>query len=358
MEPLAESIELIRIQQRGLKALGGKNVAVPDDYIGWILPAVTGVKEVLEEQRASLIYATAPPYSNLLVGAIGSRMFNLPFISDFRDPWTRIDLSYWIRSKPFLSTVNRFLEKSVLRTSEKVIMVDEKQYWSEYFVDPDQVSDKVVTITNGFDEEDFPKHANGDSDVGRERFVITYVGTIYDEECFQNLVRPLELWSQEYPDDLKNVIFEYAGNNALYFDKFGPFPFKLVNHDYVSHGDAIALRANSSVQLFAQPHYFKPHVFSGKIFEMIRVGVPIIAFTDLSGAVARLVEKSGTGFVVRSTDFDSAARLLKGLYEDWRRGIPSIHPNGELISQYKRENLSKQLSELLEEVLEQNRLVP
>jgi glycosyltransferase involved in cell wall biosynthesis len=229
-------------------------------------------------------------------------------------------------------------------------MADEKKYMGEYLpILNGDMANKVASITNGFDEEDFAEHETPYRVSERRlEFKVTYVGVIYDQECFDNIVKPFQVWRQKWPEEFPAITFEYAGSSSRYFRNSPDLPFSYIDHGYVSHGDAIAIRANSDVQLFAQPSYFQPHFFSGKIFEMVRVGVPIVAVTHPSGAVAELIQKTGTGVVLRQNSFDENARILKDLYKKWRTGEALSQVDGSAVMEYSRENLAGQLAKILE----------
>jgi glycosyltransferase involved in cell wall biosynthesis len=123
----------------------------------------------------------------------------------------------------------------------------------------------------------------------------------------------------------------------------------LRDHGYVSHREAIIARMNSDLQLFSQPAYFKPHIYSGKIFEMLRVGVPILAITRTDGAVATLLDRTGAG--IAQYRHEDVAVILKDFFDKWKRGERLTTPDGAMVSAYSRETLANRLASTLEETL-------
>jgi glycosyltransferase involved in cell wall biosynthesis len=350
-EPIVNEVDVARVASRDLRALPNRKLVIPDDFIGWVLPAVAQARKLMQKKNFSIVYATAPPYSNLLVGAIVSRITKRPLVSDFRDPWTKIDI-FWTIERPVLRVLNRILEKAVLAASQKIVMVDEKKYGDQYFVDGSTFAHKIESISNGYDEEEFEALKSGARPRASGKFVISYVGSIYDAETFDSLVRPLELWKKQHPEDFGDVVFEYAGQSSKFFGDY-PATFVIRDHGYVSHQDAIKLRSQSNLQLLAQPSSFKPHVSSGKVFEMVRVGVPILAFTNSAGAVADILSKTRAGQVVESKDFDAAARTLKQFYDEWKQGTSAYRAETSAVIEYSRENLASRFSDLLEETMQE-----
>jgi glycosyltransferase involved in cell wall biosynthesis len=347
-EPIPPAVTVIRLPPSWPRAVGGRHFLVPDDFIGWVLPAVEEVRQEVARRRPTALYATAPPYSNLLVGAIASVLCGLPLVSDFRDPWSRID-TLWVIDCPVLRWINQALEKQVLRMSHRVIMADELRYAREYFAEQ-PAQGRLVSITNGFDEEDFLGVSRPPASPVRRRFVVSYVGGFYDRETCESIARGFQAWYDGFPRDFDEVVFEYAGNSSSMFDRCEFRPAYLRDHGYVSHREAIDIRARSDLQLFAQPSHFKAHVMSGKIYEMVRIGAPILALTNPGGAVAQLIQRAAIGWVVDPRDAGQVATTMKEIYDRWRRAELKLDVRQDVVSSLSREHLTTRLAEVLADV--------
>jgi hypothetical protein len=66
------------------------NLFRPDPRCLWIKPSVRFLKKYLEEHPVDLIVSTGPPQSMHLIGRRLSLETGIPWIADFRDPWTKI----------------------------------------------------------------------------------------------------------------------------------------------------------------------------------------------------------------------------------------------------------------------------
>ena len=64
-------------------------VLIPDDRILWALRAALAARALIREHAIRVIYTTSPPHSTQIAGLILKRMTGLPWVADFRDPWTR-----------------------------------------------------------------------------------------------------------------------------------------------------------------------------------------------------------------------------------------------------------------------------
>ena len=143
------------------------NFFIPDPRVMWVRPSVRFLKKYLEEHPVDAIVTTGPPQSMHLIGLRLSQATGIPWVADFRDPWTKmfyfkhLGLTSWAEKK------HHRLEQSVLDGATRVIAV------SPLVQDEFKAMTKtpVELITNGYDEEDFKKDVELD-----ENFNITHTG--------------------------------------------------------------------------------------------------------------------------------------------------------------------------------------
>ena len=156
------------------------NCFVPDPRAGWVKPSVKTLRKYLEEHPVDVIVTTGPPHSVHLIGQKLHQATGIPWIPDFRDPWSRM---YYLRYLPMTSATwrrLRRLEQSVLDSCSTVLACT-PQVQEDFRA---QTRTPVACITNGFDEEDF----TGPAPRGDGLFNITHTG------LFAADGNPLELW--------------------------------------------------------------------------------------------------------------------------------------------------------------------
>ena len=64
------------------------NLFVPDARVGWVRPTTRHVLRKLRESPVDLIVTTGPPHSMHLIGLALKRATGIPWVADFRDPWS------------------------------------------------------------------------------------------------------------------------------------------------------------------------------------------------------------------------------------------------------------------------------
>lgn len=355
-EPLSADVEVVRIEAMPKHPFDGEGMFAPDDFVFWVSEFERAIARILADRPIDLILATVPPYSVALAAATMSIRAGVPLVCDFRDPWSQIDRAWNLRSSN-MRRVSAALERGVLNTSDAVVMVSESRYFADYFVaDVAGLREKVFSIRNGFDDDDFAQ-ADAVAVVAQDAnsqppFVISYAGVLYSDENVANVLRVFTTFGVKYPEAAQRLVLEYAGAHGAMLTSRPNLPLRVIDHGFLTHRDANALRKRSNVQLFAQPATTHAHVSSGKIFEMIRSGVPILALTWPDGTVARLIKDTHTGSTFDPLDAESAADSLKLQFDQWvSDGRVDFEPVIERIGAYSRKNLTVELSRVLTSVV-------
>ena len=240
------------------------NLFVPDPRAGWVRPSVKFLCSYLEEHPVDVMVTTGPPQSVHLIGRGVHRATGLPWVADFRDPWTRM---FYFSNLPLLPWVRRRhyrLEKSVLDEATAVVSVTPRVQ-ADFAA---RTATPVHLITNGYDEDDFSAELPVRND---GKFRVVHTG------LFASDGNPLELWKalaglcSESADFAQRLEIRLAG-------KVDPEIVEAVNEaglgaqlkllGYLPHPESVAELRQADVILLPLrhgPEYSK--VYPGKIFE-------------------------------------------------------------------------------------------
>ena len=140
------------------KSLGQKislwirgNFFIPDPRCLWIRPSVHFLKKYLKEHPVDVIVSTGPPHSMHLIAQKVAAATCIPWVADFRDPWTKMFYFKHLELTPWAERKHERLEKGVLDGADVVVAVSPlvQEEFKELTDTP------VELITNGYDEDDF-----------------------------------------------------------------------------------------------------------------------------------------------------------------------------------------------------------
>jgi len=312
------------------------NFFLPDPRKGWNKYALNAARELLDKEKADCIITTSPPHSTQLIGLTLSQEYSIPWVADFRDPWT--DIYYYRQFYPtwFAHKYNLHLERSVLENTSLTITVGET-HKQRFLAKLKRKGDNIHVITNGYDPEDF-EGLTTEKRTDR-KFIITYVGTMADNYPVESFLEVMA----SYVKDHKNTLIRFIGTlPAGHRKRILLLPEENTEIiPYVDHSRAIEYMYNSDVLLLVIPSTEKNSgIIPGKVFEYIAVQRPILLLGPEDGDTARIVKESFAGNVAEPSNKDR----IRDLIDEWRSNPPTIQKNGR----YDKKEQTKFLSSLLE----------
>ena len=317
------------------------NLFRPDPRCLWIKPSVRFLKKYLEEHPVDLIVSTGPPQSMHMIGWKLSRATGLPWIADFRDPWTKI---FYFKHLSMTSATERWhrkMEQKVLDDATAVVAVSplvQKEF-------QEMTKTPVHLITNGFDECDFIQENTRESD---EDFTVTHTG------LFAADGNPTVLWEvlselcskdESFRKALNIKLIGKTDDQIIAAIKGSGLEDNLVNMGYQPHNIAVEEQRKASVLILPlrkEPEY--KAVLPGKLFEYIASQRPILGIGQPDGAMAMIMDQTKTGTVL---DWEDKARLHDFILECWNRHTKGeLNPEKSDISRFTRRNLTRQMADL------------
>jgi glycosyltransferase involved in cell wall biosynthesis len=315
-------------------------VNFPDGQIGWFPAALRLGAALVRAERPALIYSSAMPATCHLIAAALARRFSLPWIAEFRDPWT--DNPNYDRPA-MLAAVERRLESLTMAGANRVVTVTPdlaRNLAAKYGV-------PATLIPNGFDPEDAPVDVPLTSE-----FTVTFTGMVYPSK---QTLRPVfealaELRrSRELP---VGFVVRLVGRNVEAFAaeaKAAGVSELVVVLPPGARATALRLQAESTVLLL--PLWTDENVgswYPAKMFEYMGARRPILAIGPARNEAARLLSTRGAGWVAGTTA--ETVSILRRWFHDHRGGGTAAVKPGALLDEFSRERGAECLARLFDDV--------
>lgn len=320
------------------------NFFVPDPRVGWVRPSVRFLSDYLKDHPVDVIVTTGPPQSVHLIGQRLARKTGLPWIPDFRDPWTKM---YYLKHLGMTRCTWKRLyrmEQSVLDDATKVLTVTpivQEEYQA-------RTKTPVAMITNGFDPVDFSAPGPRDG-----HFNLTHTGLLASDG------NPLALWkvlgemASSDPAFRAALRLRLAGKtdrDVLDAIVSAGLEQQLVNVGYLDHAAAVREQQNAEILLLPlrnDPEYFR--ILPGKLFEYLAARRPILGIGQTDGAMARVLADSSAGEMFSWSDEAGIRAYVERAWKMFHEG--GIPRTAGMIDNYTRQHLTHELAALLDSVL-------
>lgn len=316
------------------------NIFIPDARIGWIPTARRKALKLIEEHDIQTIITTGPPHSTHLIGKYLKERKPLKWIADFRDPWTKIFYNQLLPKTQLIRNKDLKLERSVLKSVDEVIVISP----SMSDLQKNITARSYHMIPNGFDHEDFKnpksKHIKNDT------FTIRHIGTLSEAAIPTALFKALEQLPEQF-----NYRLEFIGNvheHVRELAQKSKINDRVVFSDYLPHSKAIEMMATSDLLLLVIPDVeHNELILTGKIFEYIAVGKPILMIGPAQGDASHILAQMGQEYFFEHQQ----VRELKQFLQNIISGNIKLH-NRKAIKELKdhpfsRYQLTKKLAQLI-----------
>ncbi|MFM8451027.1 MAG: glycosyltransferase [Haliscomenobacter sp.] len=314
-----------------------QNMLIPDARIGWIPFAVEEGKKIIEREKPALILSSGPPSSIHLSAKRLARLSGLPWVADFRDPWSKANYIIEQPRSRWASRLDYRLEQSVIRKADAVTVI------SKGVGELLEAQKKAVLIPNGFDGAEFAPLQKQ----RHEKFCITFTGHIYSFSNPNAFFKALAVLRNDYGHLLEIRLvgkLDQQVNEAIAEEGVNDMITRIA---YVPHDQAIQEMVNADMLLLPLPKVNTKGVLSGKVFDYLGTGNYILTIGDTESEAAELIRNCNAGEVF-DHDADVAPAIIRQI-EKWKAG-ERHQPNEEVVARYDRRQIARQFAALFNQL--------
>lgn len=275
-----------------------------------------------------------------LIGLALKKSRNVPWIVDIRDPWSKLDFLDNFRVTQRNRAKYENLESAVLNNCDLVLATSYSMKELLQAFD----HEKYVSLTNGFDQDDFKKVSLTSTD----QFSIFHAGLLNDPRNPEMLWEALAELCQDSEAFANQLEIRLAGTVdpavAARIQNDPVLGSKLHLMGYLSHEEVIRQYAQSSVLLLLINNTYNAKVnIPGKLFEYLAIGRPILAIGSPDADAIRIVKECKAGFGLDYNEKEKLKEVIWQLFQEKN----STKPDKAAIQRFSRRALTRELVTLL-----------
>jgi glycosyltransferase involved in cell wall biosynthesis len=304
------------------------NLLIPDPRVFWVKPSVRFLRKYLAEHPVDLIISTGPPHSMHLIALKLKRYVKVPWLADFRDPWTGIDFYHRLKLTGLADRMHHRLEKRVLTSAGVVTVVSPGMKRSLEAL----AGREVHVVYNGFDPADFegPCHPAELAENESSRFIISHFGAFNRDRNPSALWTALERLVSEIPtfgEKLKIRLIGQTDETILREIRGRGLGEQLEVLPHLEHREGLRLLGNSAVLLL--PLNDSPNameILPGKMYEYMALGRPILAIGPEDSDCQEILTRAGAGSYHPFGDVEGIKSALEKEFRRWQKGEAAEPP--------------------------------
>jgi glycosyltransferase involved in cell wall biosynthesis len=322
-------------------------LARPDRWVSWWPGAVLTGRRMIREHRPSAVFSTYPIATAHLIGDSLARASGLPWVADFRDPMAQegypADPRTWASFK-------RVEERVFARAAACTFTAPSaaRMYRERY----PQSAARIELIENGYDEDMFSR-VIGDSPTREPlnpgALTLLHSGIVYPDErdprhFFAALARVKAAGSGarvrvRFRAPVHDQLLESLAREHGVADMIEVLP-------HVAYGEALREMLRADALMLLQAANCNEQI-PAKLYEYLRAGRPLLAFTDTRGDTAATLRAAGVAAIASLDRVDDIAALIERFAAGDRVGM---HADQDAVARGSRQARAERLARLLDDV--------
>lgn len=315
------------------------NFFIPDARIGWVKPSVQYLSGYLKKQNVDCIITSGPPHSLHLIGLQLQKTAKLPWVADFRDPWTTIHYHKSLRLTNVSEKKHKRLESLVLNKADHILVTSPTTR-----LEFTKLTEKPISlITNGYEP------LEGISAVLDASFSIAHIGSLLTERnpmLFWEVLSEIGGTNTQFAADLQITLAGAVSDEILKSIASFGLTKNMVMKGYVSHKEAIQLQHNAQVLLLLEIDSEETKaIIPGKLFEYLHAKRPIIAIGPKGSDIKEIIDTTESGSYFQSNEKDALKKHILSLYDMYSQG--KLEVSSQNIEAYSRKALTSKLANVL-----------
>ncbi len=287
------------------------NLFIPDARKWWVNPSAVFLKQWLMKHPVDVMVSTGPPHSMHLIALRLKQSLSIPWLADFRDPWTGIDFYPKLMLSSWADGLHRKMERKVLQHADRVVTISK-----HCAMELDQIGNRSINIiTNGYDPDDFQNLPAFNHDA----FSITHLGSMNADRNPVVLWQVLEEMLEKFPVLSEWLCIRLIGKTDISvkqsLEKHGLLKYARFI-PYLPHREAIEKAASSAILLLALNN--APNALGiapGKLYEYLGLRRPILCIGPEDGDAADIIKRTGAGHVAGFENREKTTAVLSEMLE-------------------------------------------
>uniref|UniRef100_UPI0040567228 glycosyltransferase n=1 Tax=Candidatus Electrothrix sp. TaxID=2170559 RepID=UPI0040567228 len=303
-----------------------------------------------EKQDPDIIWSTGDPWSGHWLGHKLSQDLNIPWVADFRDPWTLSGLSLRSRSS-FSDRIDRKLERKYVHSADKLIFTAKsaEKLYAEYYSLP---SEKTVTIFNSYNSSD--GYADNEDakewepNLDNSKLNVLFFGSFRRLSPVTPIAEAVAAMPEEYQENIRVHSFGTLTDEDRSKLRTMDILEQFVTHEKVVPEQAPSVFKKADLLLVSTSRE-RESIIPAKLWEYLISDKPILSITP-NPELGEILRDTGTGIHFHNDQTADIADTLKKAIERKLKGNPlfDINRKQDVIESYSAKENTRKLAQIMD----------
>lgn len=301
----------------------------------WVAEVIDCANSICKSLPIDVMITSYPSIGSIVAGNAIKKVFpQIKWIADMRDAVWTSENNRIVRNKLCAIT------KDCLNEADAILAVSEPQR-CKYMV---MTGKSCYTVRNGYNflPMFYEKYNKGSN------FVVMYTGNFYGARSPQNFLHACENLIDKKL--IPRFRFEIIGNHSV-VEIDGSLKGRVVLKDRMEYDDLIEYCCkNADLLLVVIPKSREEGVYTGKLFDYVGIGKPILGLVPSHDVAAQLITDMRNGYLSENEDIKGIEDAILKAYEDWNTNKRKL-PEKEIVMSCHRRETVRQLNSIIDDLL-------
>ena len=296
---------------------------LPDKHLMWAPSVITLAKSLKKTIAPRVIIAFSRPETDLLIGIRLKKIFSVPLVVYFSDPWADKPYTHLAR---FMKRANSRLEAKVIKYADLILFTNEDQRKLVMQKYPEYLQEKARSIAHCYDETLYffePKKS--------DKFVVRHMGSLFKYRSPKPFIKAVQLLLKTHPDLKRQLLVEFYGQlptedrkliKALAIEDI------IMVTPTVTYLESLKLMCSADLLLFidaeSEHNTFYNTFFPSKLVDYMGAKKNILGITSKNSPSAKII-KSYRGQIFLHSQIDAIKEYLFAMVKHHNNFQPSIN---------------------------------
>lgn len=336
--------------RRALSFIIRNFLMIPDEKVGWYQPAYKAGLHVIKKHDVEIILSTGGPWTDFKIASVLSKATGIPWIADYRDPWTQRTTLGIRKEYVIWFFISRAYESRIAKSASGFIQIAEPLRNGLMKT----IHREIHLIRNGFDPEKFERRSQYLP--SKKIFTISFIGTLHTNTRTDMFFEGFHRFVRAHRISPSVCRVEFIGDTVGYrtieqdYDGFGDIAEFITFYPSVSQEEANEMMCRSHL-LLSFPLDMRG-CCPAKTYEYLASRRPILVSPDglHRGVIREILEKTKGGVILNSPE-EIADWLGMKFREFQDTGHVKSSTDWSAVQEYSRERQVRVLAQILEEAV-------
>lgn len=321
-----------------------------DTWVFLFWSAYTKILKKSETLDPDLIWSTGDPWSGHWLGNKLSQDLNIPWVADFRDPWTLSGMSLRGRSV-FSNRIDRKLEKKYVNSADKLIYTSKsaEKFYRDFYSLPPEKTDTIFNSYNsldGYAENEDAKEWEPNLD--DSKLNVLFFGSFRRLSPVTPIADAIAAMPEEYQENIRihsfGILTDEDRDRLRKMDMLEQF----VMHEKVVPEQASSVFRKADLLLVSTSRE-RESIIPAKLWEYLISEKPILSITP-NPEVGEILKVTGAGIHFHNDQTADIAEILKKAIKRKlnKATLFDINRKPDVIESYSARDNTRKLAQIMD----------